>query len=44
MGDDGKESLRGINYTPVFTYAIKTIQVFHEYFKLQQLQIEELTA
>ena len=26
IGEDGKESLRGINYNAIFTYAVKAIQ------------------
>ncbi|MFM7989193.1 MAG: hypothetical protein ACKPKO_58755 [Candidatus Fonsibacter sp.] len=40
IGEDGKESLRGINYNAVFTYAVKAIQDLHEIVKLQQIQID----
>ncbi|MFM7984093.1 MAG: hypothetical protein ACKPKO_32685, partial [Candidatus Fonsibacter sp.] len=43
IGEDGKESLRGINYNAVFTYVVKTIQTIqelHEIVKLQQIQID----
>ena len=44
IGEDGKESLRGISYNAVFTYAAKAIQERHEIVKLQQIEIEELKA
>ena len=40
IGEDGKESLRGINYNAVFTYAVKAIQELHEIVKQQQIQID----
>ena len=44
IGEDGKESLRGINYNAVCTHAVKAIQELHEIVKLQQMQTEELQA
>ena len=42
IGEDGQETLRGINYNAVFTYAVKAIQELHDIAKLQQIQIDEL--
>jgi len=43
-GGDGQDTLRGINYNAVFTYAVKAIQELHEIVKAQQVQIDELRA
>ena len=42
VGEDGKESLRALNYNAVFTYAVKAIQELSQLVKAQQLQIDEL--
>jgi hypothetical protein len=42
IGEDGKESLRGVNYNAVFTYAVKANQELHEIVNAQQVQINEL--
>ena len=42
VGEGGKESLRGLNYNAIFTYAVKAIQELHEIAKAQQVQINEL--
>ena len=42
VDDDGKESIRALNYNAVFTYAVKAIQELHEIVKAQQVQINEL--
>ena len=44
ISEDGQETLRGINYNAVFTYAVKAIHEFHAIVKLQQMQIDELKA
>ena len=42
IGEDGKESLHGINYNAIFTYAVKAIQELSQIVKAQQAQINEL--
>ena len=42
VGEDGKETLRALNYNAVFTYAVKAIQELSQLVKAQQLQIDEL--
>ena len=42
VGEDGKESLRALNYNAIFTYAVKAIQELHEIVKAQQVHINEL--
>ena len=42
IGDDGKESIRALNYNAIFTYAVKAIQELSQLVKAQQLQIDEL--
>ena len=37
---DGKESLRGLNYNGIFTYAVKAIQELSDIGKQQQIQID----
>ena len=44
IDEDGKESIRALNYNAVFTYAVKAIQELHDIVKNQQIQIEELKA
>ena len=44
VGEDGKESLRGLNYNAIFTYAVKAIQVLSQTAQAQQVQIDELQA
>ncbi|MFM7988099.1 MAG: tail fiber domain-containing protein [Candidatus Fonsibacter sp.] len=40
IGEDGKESMRGINYNAIFTYAVKAIQELSGIVKQQQIQID----
>jgi hypothetical protein len=40
LGDDDKESLRGLNCNVVFTYAVKAIQELSDIVKQQQIQID----
>jgi hypothetical protein len=40
VDDEGKESIRGLNYNAVFTYAVKAIQELHGIVKQQQIQID----
>ncbi|MFM7983668.1 MAG: hypothetical protein ACKPKO_30525, partial [Candidatus Fonsibacter sp.] len=42
VGDDGKESVRALNYNATFTYAVKAIQELSQIVKAQQVQINEL--
>ena len=42
IGEDGKESLRGLNYNAVFAYAVKAIQELSQTVQAQQVQIDEL--
>ena len=44
IGENGKESLRGINYNAVFTYAVKAIHEPHDIVKIQYVQIEGLKS
>ncbi|MFM7988178.1 MAG: hypothetical protein ACKPKO_53585, partial [Candidatus Fonsibacter sp.] len=44
VGDDGKESVRALNYNAIFTYAVKTILYLSQTVKSQQVQINELQA
>ncbi|MFM7984065.1 MAG: tail fiber domain-containing protein, partial [Candidatus Fonsibacter sp.] len=44
VGKDGKESLRGLNYNAIFTYAVKAIQELSQIVKAQQVQTDELQA
>ena len=44
IGEDGKETLRAMNYNAIFTYAVKAIQELSQLVKAQQLQINELQA
>ncbi|MFM7982544.1 MAG: tail fiber domain-containing protein, partial [Candidatus Fonsibacter sp.] len=44
VGDDGKESIRALNYNAIFTYAVKAIQELSQIVKAQQVQINELQA
>ncbi|MFM7986311.1 MAG: hypothetical protein ACKPKO_44060, partial [Candidatus Fonsibacter sp.] len=44
VGEDGKESLRGLHYNAIFTYAVKAIQDSSQIVKAQQVQIDELQA
>ena len=43
IGNDGKESIRGLNYNAIFAYAVKAIQELHEIVKQQQIQIDAQT-
>ena len=40
IGEHGKESIRGLNYNIVFTYAVKAIQELSDIVKQQQEQID----
>ncbi|MFM7984131.1 MAG: tail fiber domain-containing protein, partial [Candidatus Fonsibacter sp.] len=40
IGDDGKESVRALNYNAIFTYAVKAIQELSDIVKQQQIQID----
>ena len=40
VGEDGKETVRALNYNAVFTYAIKAIQKPHQFVEQQQTQID----
>ena len=40
IGEDGKETLRCLNYNIVFTYAVKAIQELSDIVKQQQEQID----
>ncbi|MFM7980903.1 MAG: tail fiber domain-containing protein, partial [Candidatus Fonsibacter sp.] len=42
VGDDGKETIRALNYKAIFTYAVKAIQELSQIVKAQQVQINEL--
>ena len=44
VGEDGKESVRALNYNAIFTYAVKAIQELSELVKAQQVQKNELQA
>ncbi|MFM7981860.1 MAG: hypothetical protein ACKPKO_21330, partial [Candidatus Fonsibacter sp.] len=44
VGTDGKDSLRGLNYNAILTYAVKAIQELSQIVKAQQVQINELQA
>ncbi|MFM7984904.1 MAG: tail fiber domain-containing protein [Candidatus Fonsibacter sp.] len=41
VGDDGKGSIRALNYNVIFTYAVKAIQELSQIVKAQQVQINE---
>ena len=40
IGEDGKDTIRGLNYNIVFTYAVKAIQELSDIVKQQQEQID----
>ncbi|MFM7978410.1 MAG: hypothetical protein ACKPKO_03760, partial [Candidatus Fonsibacter sp.] len=40
IGDDGKESVRALNYNAIFSYAVKAIQELSDIVKQQQIQID----
>ncbi len=42
VGDDGKESVRALNYNAIFTHAVNSIQELRQIVKAQQVQINEL--
>ena len=42
VDDEGKESIRALNYNAVFTYAVKAIQELSQIVQAQQVQIYEL--
>ncbi|MFM7979027.1 MAG: tail fiber domain-containing protein [Candidatus Fonsibacter sp.] len=44
VGEDGKETIRGLNYNAILTYAVKAIQELNQIVKAQQVQIDELQA
>jgi hypothetical protein len=41
MGEDGKDSLRGLNYNALFTYAVKAIQELSKIVEAQQAHIDK---
>ncbi|MFM7980213.1 MAG: hypothetical protein ACKPKO_12935 [Candidatus Fonsibacter sp.] len=44
VGEDDKESLRGLNYNEIFTHTVQAIQDLRQQVKAQQVQIDELQA
>ena len=40
IGEDGKETIRCLNYNIVFTYAVKGVQKLHQLVEQQQAQID----
>ena len=42
IGEDGKDTIRCLNYNIVFTYAVKAIQELSDIVKQQQEQIDNL--
>ena len=40
VGEDGKDTVRALNYNAVFTYAVTAIQELHQVAQPQQMQIE----
>ena len=40
LGDDGKESVRALNYNVICTYAVKAIHELSDIVKQQQIQID----
>ena len=40
VDDDGKETIRALNYNAVFTYAVKAIQELSDIVKQQQIPID----
>ena len=40
IGEDGKDTIRSLNYNAIFTYAVKSIQELHTIVKQQQEQID----
>ena len=40
VGEDGKETVRALNYTAIFTYSVKAIQELHQLVEQQQTQID----
>ncbi|MFM7984371.1 MAG: tail fiber domain-containing protein [Candidatus Fonsibacter sp.] len=42
VGDDGKDSVRALNYNAICTYALKAIQELSQIVKAQQVQLNEL--
>ena len=40
LGEDGKKTIKGLNYNIVFTYAVKAIQELSDIVKQQQEQID----
>ena len=43
VGEDGKETVRALNYNAIFTYAAKAIQELSDIVKQQQEQIDAQT-
>ncbi|MFM7977804.1 MAG: tail fiber domain-containing protein [Candidatus Fonsibacter sp.] len=41
VGDDGKESIRALNYNEICTYALKALQELNQIVKAQHVQIYE---
>ena len=42
IGEDGKATIRSLNYNVIFTHAVKAIQELSQLVKAQQMQIDEL--
>ena len=40
VGEDGKETVRALNYNAIFTYSVSAIQELHQVVKQQQMQID----
>ena len=40
VGEDGKETVRALNYNAIFTYSVKAIQELHQLVEQQQAQID----
>ena len=40
VGEDGKETVRALNYNAIFTYSVSAIQELHQVVKQQQTQID----
>ena len=40
VGEDGKETVRALNYNAIFTYSVSAIQELHQVVKQQRMQID----
>ena len=40
VGEDGKETVRALNYNAIFTYSVSAIQELHQVVNQQQMQID----